>query len=206
MVRRQYAGELIGNLDRFHIVAAGPLAGVHLPGPRDEGAGHRRDVFRRPCRARQGPDALGRRWHLITALDHGSEGGKNGHGFAARADGGANGVALRGGDNVIGALEVGDGPSKQRHHALVGGGAQLRVRNERETTDQALQRERGVGGFLPHVVERAVGERDGGPGKRTTLRRVIEPKLQQRGAVRFQIGRRLSEQQTPDAPDIDFGG
>src|SRR5438445_297508 len=84
-------------------------------------------------------------------------------GFPARADGRANRIALNGRDNVVGALDVRDVHREDGHHALVSRGAQGGIGDEMNAREQAGERQRRIGGFLPRGVERIIRERDGGP-------------------------------------------
>jgi hypothetical protein len=120
---RERAGEFVGDLDGLDVVAAGALARVRFGGPGDEGLGGGGGDGGRPRGAREIAEAFRGGGDLLVAGDEGVEGGEDFFGFAFRGDGGADRVALDGGDDVVGALDIGDRHREDRHHAFVGGGA-----------------------------------------------------------------------------------
>ena len=115
--------EQAGDLNGLDVIAAGAFARVGFAGPSHEIARGGGGGLGGPIGARERAQTLGGGRHLITAGDHAGDGVKDGSGFSARADGGADGVTLHGLHDAIGTGEIGDGGGENRHHEVVGGGA-----------------------------------------------------------------------------------
>ena len=108
-VARSGIHEQAGDLNGLDVIAAGAFARVGFAGPSHEIARGGGGGLGGPIGARERAQTLGGGRHLITAGDHAGDGVKDGSGFSARADGGADGVTLHGLHDAIGTGEIGDG-------------------------------------------------------------------------------------------------